>query len=356
MASEEEVGRQIAEMSARIAALEAAVGALGVSARVQPVAAPPPPPLLTPLPAHLPLEPRTSLESRIGGQVLNRIGIFAVLVGVAWFLKLAFDRNWIGPDLRILVGLVCAGALSVWSERFRRRGYPAFSYSLKALATGIAYLALWAAASVYHLAPPWLVFLAMAAVTLANAVLAMRQNSEVLAIYALAGGLATPALLSVGAGDRVFLFAYLVMLNVGSLFLLARRPWKRLAWLALLGTAGYYLQWGVIEHPSANYPFNALFLGMFFVLFAVLPFLLKMSSEERLFPIAFPVVNALATWWALPVLANRQQPTLQLWLTVALALVCLGMALFGRERLMLGRTNLRPGDLFCYGGLLGAIP
>jgi uncharacterized membrane protein len=37
-----------------------------------------------------------SLESRIGSQWFNRIGIEAVLVGVAWFLKLAHDNHWIG--------------------------------------------------------------------------------------------------------------------------------------------------------------------------------------------------------------------------------------------------------------------
>ena len=129
-----------------------------------------------------------SLETRIGAQLLNRVGILAVLIGVAWFLKLAFDRNWIGPPIRILVGLACAAGLVAWSERFRRRGFAAFSYSLKALGTGIAYLSLWAAFSVFHLASAGLIFSAMTAVTVANAVLAWRQDSELLALYALAGG------------------------------------------------------------------------------------------------------------------------------------------------------------------------
>ena len=37
------------------------------------------------------------LESRIGSHWLNRIGISAVLIGVSYFLKFAFDNNWIGP-------------------------------------------------------------------------------------------------------------------------------------------------------------------------------------------------------------------------------------------------------------------
>src|ERR1700679_540699 len=53
-------------------------------------------------PIHVPrsavrLDEDHSLESRIGSQWFNRIGILAVLIGVAWGLKLAFDNHWIGP-------------------------------------------------------------------------------------------------------------------------------------------------------------------------------------------------------------------------------------------------------------------
>ena len=177
-----------------------------------------------------------------------------MLIGVAWFLKLAFDRNWIGPPVRVWIGLAAAAGLVVWSERFRRQGFPAFSYSLKALGTSIAYLSLWAASSVFHLAPTWLIFLAMTAVTIANAVLARRQNSELLGLYALAGGLATPGLLSVGHSNEIFLFSYLALLNAGALFLLAIHQWKRVAWAALLGTAAYSIGWSVIEDDPSHLP------------------------------------------------------------------------------------------------------
>jgi len=36
----------------------------------------------------------TTLETRIGSQLFNRIGIIALLIGMAWFLKLAIDNEW----------------------------------------------------------------------------------------------------------------------------------------------------------------------------------------------------------------------------------------------------------------------
>ena len=41
-----------------------------------------------------------TLETRIGSRWLNRIGIVAVLIGVSYFLKYAFENDWIGPGIR----------------------------------------------------------------------------------------------------------------------------------------------------------------------------------------------------------------------------------------------------------------
>jgi uncharacterized membrane protein len=349
MASEDELRQQVAELSARVASLEAAVRGLRSPDSRAPdgdVPAPPRPAVF----AAAAVKPRASLESRIGAQVLNRIGILAVLTGMAWFLKLAFDRDWIGPETRILIGLACAAALVVGSERFRRRGFPAFSYSLKGLGTGIAYLSLWASFSVFHLAAYWVVFLAMTGVTIANAALATRQQSEVLAIYALAGGLATPGLLSLGHGNAWILFSYLALLNGGTLLLLAPHPWKRLAWAALLGTSVYYMGWTLGE-DDLRIPVTAWFFALFFANFAVVPWLIvrRANTPGSLFPVAFPAANALATWVGLMSLlgAGDQQP-FRPWATVALAVACLLIVAASRAPVVaaLSDTYLGLGIIF----------
>jgi uncharacterized membrane protein len=372
MLPEDDLRQQIAELSARVASLGATVSSLeaaveglradhpaatnsfpmGSAGPV--VSSPPPPPPPPPRggPAStVGAKPASSLESRIGAQLLNRIGILAVLIGTAWFLKLAFDRNWIGPGIRIWIGLVCAAALVVWSERFRRRGFSAFSYSLKALGTSIAYLSLWAASSVYHLAPTWLIFLAMTAVTIVNAVLARRQRSELLAIYALAGGLATPGLLAMGHDSAFLLFSYLALLNGGALLLLAQHPWKKLAWAALLGTAVYYIGWTLSADDPSRFLITGCFLGLFFAGFAAVPFLIlrKAEAPDSRFPIAFPIANACATWIGLmAIFAAPERHPLRPWVTLALALACLLMAaaLRAPAAVAIARTYLGLGVVF----------
>jgi uncharacterized membrane protein len=369
MAPDDDVRQQMAELSARVASLEAEVRGLH-QAHADPAAAGSVASDRTGAPRQQPANQTaaggrvlaasakrgSSLENRIGAQLLNRVGILAVLIGMAWFLKLAFDRDWIGPGVRILVGLACAAGLMAWSERFRRQGFSAFSYSLKALGTSIAYLSLWAACSIFHLAPSWLIFLAMAAVTVANAVLARRQDSELLGVYALAGGLATPALLSMGQSNEVFLFSYLALLNAGALLLLALHPWKRLAAGALLGTAVYYVGWTFNESSPSGLPVTLLFLALFFAGFAIAPFLIlrrasspALSPSDSFFLIAFPMANAAATFAALMVLLgdgvhHPWRPRV----TLALALACLLLARSCRapSAAALSRTHLGLGIFF----------
>jgi uncharacterized membrane protein len=222
-----------------------------------------------------------SLESRIGSQWFNRIGILAVLIGMAWFLKLAIDNHWIGPLGRVLVGLIAGAGLIVWSERIRSRGYSGFSYSLKALGSGILYLSLWAAFSLFHLIPAAVAFAAMLVVTAFNGYMSWLQDSELLALYAIVGGLSIPVLVSIGENSEVTLFSYLLLLDIAVLILVALRPWSRLLFGAFTGTVLFVFGWWVAFYSRAQSGRTAFFVACFFVIFAVAPRLVRVNLEDE---------------------------------------------------------------------------
>src|SRR5260221_5172938 len=64
---------------------------------------------------------RRDLESAIGGRWVNLIGIIALTVCVAFFLKVAFDKQWVGPGARVsLSPIACVTLLFVgWRPRGR---------------------------------------------------------------------------------------------------------------------------------------------------------------------------------------------------------------------------------------------
>ncbi|HUA92880.1 MAG TPA: DUF2339 domain-containing protein [Terracidiphilus sp.] len=241
-----------------------------------------------------------SLESRIGSQWFNRVGILAVLIGVAWFLKLAFDNHWIGPLGRVLIGLVAGAALIAWSERFQKRGFTAFAYSLEAIGSGTLYLSLWAAFSVYALLPAWAAFGAMILVTAFNGFISWIRNAELLALYAIAGGLSTPLLVSTGGNHEITLFVYLLILDLAVLALVALRPWSRLLFAAFAGTALFISGWWLTFYSFAQEGRTAVFLACFFLIFAFAPRLVRVDATEHsnfsgwdaLALILLPILNA----------------------------------------------------------------
>jgi uncharacterized membrane protein len=222
-----------------------------------------------------------SLESRVGSQWFNRIGIIALLIGVAWFLKFAFDNHWVWPAGRVLIGLLSGAALIAWSERFRGKGYAAFSYSLKAVGSGVLYLSLWAAFSLYHLISPGVAFGGMVLVTAFNAFIAWRQSAELLAVYAIVGAFSTPLLLSTGHNEEVFLFSYLLMMNAATMALLVLKGWNRLLVLSFLGTAGFYWGWYWQFYLPAAFVTTTVFLSFFVLLFAAATIL---ARQKRVHP------------------------------------------------------------------------
>src|SRR5207248_1038497 len=169
-----------------------------------------------PMPARTPAAPPPSLESKIGAQWLNRIGIVAVLIGVSYFLKYAFENNWIGPTGRIAIGLLAGAGVVLWSESFRKHGYRVFSYSLKALGVGILYLSLWGAFQIYHLIPSGAAFAGMVLVTGFTATLALKEDAEIIAAFAVAGAFSTPLLAGSAASAKSMTAAPPVSLIIDS--------------------------------------------------------------------------------------------------------------------------------------------
>jgi uncharacterized membrane protein len=242
----------------------------------------PPPPLFERIEE---LQPRVGadqadLESRIGSHWLNRIGIAAVLIGVSYFLKYAFDNNWIGPAGRVTIGLLAGIAIVVWSERFRTRGYQIFSYSLKALGIGVMYLSLWTAFHVYSLIPSGVTFIAMLAVTASTTALAISQDAELLAAFALIGAFITPLLLATGENKELQLFSYATLLDLAAVVMVTRKPWRRLLALAFIGTLVLYIGWDFEFYNRSQLNLTLAFATLFFIIFAVAPLLARQPESE----------------------------------------------------------------------------
>jgi uncharacterized membrane protein len=271
------------------------------------------------------IEPDPDLESRIGSHWLNRIGIAALLIGISYFLKFAFDNNWIGPAGRVSIGLLAGIAMVAWSERFRTKGYYAFSYSLKAVGIGVMYLSLWAAFQVYSLIPSSVAFAMMLTVTAATAVMAWAQDAQILAAFALTGGFSTPLLLSTGQNREVALFAYVAILDLATLVLVRFKPWRRLLVMSYAGTLLLYVGWYSSFYNRSQLNLTLAFATLFFAIFAIAPLItLQPESEPPLLasvPAVVAFVNAGVYFLQAYAMIQEVDKTYMAWFALALAAV-----------------------------------
>jgi uncharacterized membrane protein len=302
------------------------------------------------------------LESRIGSQWLNRIGIVAVLIGVSFFLKYAFENNWIGPAGRIAIGLLAGIGIVVWSETFRNKGYLVFSWSLKAVGIGTLYLSLWAGFQMYKLFPAEVAFIGMSIVTVSTAVLAITEDAQILAAFALIGGIATPLLLSSGQNREVFLFSYVTLLDLGTLVLVSYRPWRKLLTGAFLGTVILYCGWYDTFYKRPEMATTLAFATIFFAIFAIAPLFAKERSAETISKtlLVIPLVNAAAYFLAVYVMLNDVSTSAIAWIAVVLAAVYLLLSREMQRHVAANSENARLLTLLhialAVGFLTAAIP
>jgi uncharacterized membrane protein len=191
--------------------------------------------------ATAPVPQRRDVESIVGGRGLLYAGAFLILLGVASFLKIAFDRGWIGPPMRVALGLIAGAALIGIATALRKRLHPIFADAIVGLGAAIAYLSLYASGSMFHLLPLPAVAFGTIAVTAALCVLAYWQNRQPLAFVGIAGGIIAPLLFGGSDDDSLLLYVYLAVLSSASIVLSELRGWRALPIVSLIGSALYWI-------------------------------------------------------------------------------------------------------------------
>jgi uncharacterized membrane protein len=233
-------------------------------------------------------------EALIGGKLLNRIGALALIIGIGFFLKYAFDNNWISETTRILIGATIGIVCLYGGYRTNKRGFEVFAQGMVGAGIAILYLSVYAAFNFYHLMPQWVAFVFMAVVTIIAFLSGLFYDSLAEGVLGWAGGFLTPMLLSTGHANEIGLFTYLVLLDVGLLAMVIKRDtWAILEPLAFIGTWLMYVLWREQYYTDADLWLTVLFVAVFWLLFLV-PDVLRshQSSPGERFKQIVPVFNA----------------------------------------------------------------
>jgi len=182
-------------------------------------------------------------ERWIGVRGAAALGGVALAMAGLLFFKYSIEHGLIPPAVRVALGMAVGVACLVASEWLRPRRQASAANALAGGGFVILYASIWAAQALYHLIGETVAFGMMALVTAACGVVAYRRSSLLVAMLGLLGGFATPLLLSSGSDRPVALFTYVLLLDIGLLWLARRRSWPVLAVLGLICTGLYQALW-----------------------------------------------------------------------------------------------------------------
>ncbi|HSR71885.1 MAG TPA: DUF2339 domain-containing protein, partial [Kiloniellales bacterium] len=236
-----------------------------------------------PRPSPLPHRPRPgagtaeragSLEESLTSRWLVWLGAVTIALAGTFLVKYSIEQGWLGPSVRVTLGLLLGALLIAGGEALRRRPLaralaavrPDYvPPALTAAGLFIAFASGYAAYGLYGLIGPGSAFLLLAGLAVLGVALALLQG-PLIALLGLLGGYATPILVQTGTPAPWPLFGFLLALGASALAVAQLRNWWWLGWAALAGSALWPLLW----FTAAWGPSDTLPLGLYLVLVSAL--------------------------------------------------------------------------------------
>lgn len=292
-------------------------------------------------------------ELLVGGRWLNRIGAVAIIIGLIFFVKYAFDHDLINAQTKVvIVGLI--GALFLWGGRyFYRKKLPIFAQGLIGAGVAILYLAVYAAHNVYHLLSGTWAFGWMILVTVLAFQQALAYNALAISLLGWCGGYLTPFLVTVEKASTTGLFLYLIFLSLGLILVTARKQnWSILYHLTLVATYAIFFLYQLLQPEPSEWSLRIGFLLIFWLIFYGYElYYLARSHQWSIAKEITAAIHSLFLYIGLHWLLDGQ-PSIGILISLTLAGIAYLLPLLilhrrGKLSQVLGKQVIRYGLTFC---------
>ncbi len=281
------------------------------------------------------------LEKFIGENLINKIGVLILVLGISYFVKFAIDKDWINEPARAGIGIL-SGAFVVGFAHKLRKNYAAFSSVLVAGAIAIFYFTIGIAFHDYHLFNQTVAFIIMVVITAFSCLISLSYNRKELAVLSLIGGFAVPFMVSTGEGNYAVLFTYIIILDIGILALAYRRKWNIINILSYIFTVILYGGWLFtdLSKPAPHY-FGALLFGFAFYFIFILINIINNLRTKGVFSVVELTIltsNTFLFYLAGMLILSSFHPEFRGLFTTVLALLNLSYAWFLYKKFGLDKT------------------
>jgi uncharacterized membrane protein len=286
-------------------------------------------------------ENNPDLEKFVGENLINKIGILILVLGISYFVKYAIDKDWINEPARVGIGML-SGALVMGIAHKLRQKYAAFSSVFVAGAIAIFYFTIGIAFHTYHLFGQTTAFIIMVGITAFSSLISLSYDRKELAVLSLIGGFAVPFMVSTGQGNYVVLFTYILILNIGILSLAYYKKWGIINILSYAFTIILYGAWlfNETDEKTPHYLGALLFGFAFYFVFILINIINNVRTKGVFSPIELGILasNTFLFYGAGMLILEHYHPELKGLFTTALGLLNFGYAWFLYKKFGLDKT------------------
>ena len=205
-------------------------------------------------------------EQIFGGNIIGKLGLITLVLASAWFIKYAFDRQWINESGRIYTGLACGFGVIAFGLHLARGKLRIISHSIIGTGFAIVYVAVFGAYYYYGLLGREETFAGLFLASALVALVSARADSQILYVFSLAGAFLAPLLMSRGENSYRFLFSYVALINGGFLAVSFKRYWRVAPFVLLAADALVYFVWAGENLARSSFAFPFLYLLFIFIL------------------------------------------------------------------------------------------
>ncbi|KXX71082.1 DUF2339 domain-containing protein [Flammeovirga sp. SJP92] len=224
---------------------------------------------------------KSDLEKFIGENLINKIGILILIIGIGIGGKYSIENDLISPVTRIVLGYLSSFGLLGFGIKLKKK-YTNYSAILVSGAIAVMYFMTYMAHSLYGLIPISVTFVMMVIFTIFTTITSLHYNKQALAIIGLVGAYAVPFLLSTGKGNANVFFSYVAVINIGMLLLAFKKYWTLLQKSSFCITWFIFLYWifggGNFEAKVVT---ASTFLILYFLTFYIAFLAYKLLHKEQ---------------------------------------------------------------------------
>ena len=224
------------------------------------------------------------IEKVIGERYLVWIGIFVFAAGFATFLKYAFSQGWLNENVRIFLGFLAGFIFAGLSHHFYKRKYYALSWGFFSLGLILFYLTVFTAFRFYKIFNSQVSFILFFAITISGMSYSVKRNSFSVGFLSLLGAFATPLLLadpSVQIYYEPKLFSYLLIINLGVVYISLFKKWRALSFTSFIFTLIYLGGWFLEEYRHSDFKLALSFSIIYFIVFSFIATFYSLRRKEK---------------------------------------------------------------------------